>query len=249
MSIRQPILNNPAEARCESANSIQATVRLDNRLESQGAIGHTATALKTDPVRSHEIKVDKNYRLLNSDESHAGLIVSALAASTIFALFAISALPWPFASTSGKRSESSLKVDSSPHSAVSKKEDRVPGQGATNQTDGPSSPKLQQSSNISPSSANSHAKSSVSAVRTASLIAKDLQTRDKLTAVPETRPTTIEGWTLREVANGTAVLEGPDGIRTVARGDMIPGVGRVESIFRWGSRPIVATSRGLISTP
>ena len=142
MSIRQPILNNPAEARCESANSIQATVRLDNRLESQGAIGHTATALKTDPVRSHEIKVDKNYRLLNSDESHAGLIVSALVASTIFALFAISALPWPFASTSGKRSESSLKVDSSPHSAVSKKEDRLPGQGTTNQTDGPSSPKL-----------------------------------------------------------------------------------------------------------
>jgi hypothetical protein len=44
-------------------------------------------------------------------------------------------------------------------------------------------------------------------------------------------------------------LEGPDGIRTVARGDVIPGVGRVESIFRWGSRPIVLTSRGLISTP
>jgi hypothetical protein len=67
--------------------------------------------------------------------------------------------------------------------------------------------------------------------------------------VPETRPTTIEGWTLREVDNGTAVLEGPNGIRKVARGDTVPGLGRVDSIFRWGNHLIVATSRGLISTP
>ena len=32
---------------------------------------------------------------------------------------------------------------------------------------------------------------------------------------------------LREVTNGTAVLEGPNGIWTVKRGDMVPGVGRV----------------------
>jgi hypothetical protein len=30
--------------------------------------------------------------------------------------------------------------------------------------------------------------------------------RSKRTPVPETRPTTIEGWMLREVSNGTAVL-------------------------------------------
>ena len=29
--------------------------------------------------------------------------------------------------------------------------------------------------------------------------------------VPETRPTTIEGWSIREVSGGTAVLEGPNG--------------------------------------
>jgi hypothetical protein len=242
------MLIQPTEARGESANNIQTTVRLDNGLESQGTIDQTRP-LNTGSMRSHEIKIDKNYRLLNSDESHAGLIVTALAASTIFALFAISALPWPFGSTSGKRSESSLNLDSSLHSAVLKKEDRLPVQGAIIRTDGPSSPKLPQSSNISPSSAHNQGKSSVSAATAISLVAKDPQTRVKLTATPETRPTTIEGWTLREVANGTAVLEGPDGIRTVARGDMIPGVGRVESIFRWGSRPIVATSRGLISTP
>ena len=237
------MLIHPAETRGESANNIQTTV-LDNGLETQGTIDQTRP-LNTGSMRSHEIKIDKNYRLLNSDDSHAGLIVSALVASTVFALFAISALPWPFASTSGKRSASSLNLDSSPP-LVSKKEDRL---GTNIQTDGQSSTQLPKSSNISPSSAHNQAKSSARAASTTSSIAKDLQTREKLTATPETRPTTIEGWTLREVANGTAVLEGPDGIRTVARGDTIPGVGTVESIFRWGNRPIVATSRGLISTP
>jgi hypothetical protein len=73
--------------------------------------------------------------------------------------------------------------------------------------------------------------------------------RAKRTPVPETRPTTIEGWMLREVTNGTAVLEGPNGTWTVRRGDTVPGVGRVESIVLWGKRWIVATSKGLISTP
>jgi len=70
-----------------------------------------------------------------------------------------------------------------------------------------------------------------------------------LMPVAETRWTTIEGWMLREVNNGAAVLEGPTGILTARRGDTVPGVGRVESIVRWGERWIVATSRGLISTP
>jgi hypothetical protein len=67
--------------------------------------------------------------------------------------------------------------------------------------------------------------------------------------VPETRPTTIEGWTVREVVGGTVVLEGPDGVWRASRGETVPGVGRVDSIVRWGNRWIVATSRGLISTP
>ena len=55
-------------------------------------------------------------------------------------------------------------------------------------------------------------------------------------AAPETRPATIPGWTVVDVRDGTAVLEGPDGITMAARGDTIPGVGRVDSIVRWGSR-------------
>jgi hypothetical protein len=67
--------------------------------------------------------------------------------------------------------------------------------------------------------------------------------------VPETRPTTIEGWTVLEVRGGTAVLEGPDGVRMATRGDTVPGIGRIDSIVRWGNRWIVATASGLIATP
>jgi hypothetical protein len=75
------------------------------------------------------------------------------------------------------------------------------------------------------------------------------QAPPKLAPVPETPPTTIPGWIVREVANGTAVVQGPNGIWRVARGDVLPGAGRVDSIVRWGNRWIVATNRGLISTP
>jgi len=78
---------------------------------------------------------------------------------------------------------------------------------------------------------------------------KEVRTPTKLTPTPETRPTTIEGWTLREVVNGTAVLEGPNGVWKVSLGQTVPGVGRLDSIVRWGNRLVVTTSRGLISTP
>jgi len=75
------------------------------------------------------------------------------------------------------------------------------------------------------------------------------QPQPRLAPVPETPPTTIPGWIVHEVANGTAVVQGPNGTWRVARGDVLPGAGRVDSIVRWGNRWIVATSRGLISTP
>jgi hypothetical protein len=78
---------------------------------------------------------------------------------------------------------------------------------------------------------------------------KEVRTTTQLTPTPETRPATIEGWTLREVINGTAVIEGPNGVWRVTPGQTVPGVGRVDSIVRWGNRLVVATSRGLISTP
>ncbi len=73
--------------------------------------------------------------------------------------------------------------------------------------------------------------------------------RPLLMPAPETRPTTIEGWTVLDVRGNTAVLQGPDGVRTVNLGDTLPGIGRIDSIVRWGNRWIVATANGLIATP
>ncbi len=78
---------------------------------------------------------------------------------------------------------------------------------------------------------------------------REVLTRTKLAPTPETRPRTLAGWTLREVVNGTAVIEGPNGVWKVTPGQTVPGVGRVDSIVRWANRLVVATSTGLISTP
>jgi hypothetical protein len=82
-----------------------------------------------------------------------------------------------------------------------------------------------------------------------SLPTGSMAVREAMLPTPETRPTTIEGWTVRDVRGGTVVLEGPDGIRTAVAGDTVPGVGRIDSIVRWGNRWIVATANGLIATP
>ncbi|KWV58972.1 hypothetical protein AS156_32810 [Bradyrhizobium macuxiense] len=76
-----------------------------------------------------------------------------------------------------------------------------------------------------------------------------LAMKQPLAPAPETRPTTIPGWSVVEVRDGTAVLEGPEGVRMAARGDVVPGLGRVDSIVRWGNRWIVATASGLVATP
>ena len=66
---------------------------------------------------------------------------------------------------------------------------------------------------------------------------------------PETKPATVPGWSVRDVSGGAAILDGPDRSWKAVRGDTVPGVGRLESIVRWGDRWIVATEAGLISTP
>lgn len=80
-------------------------------------------------------------------------------------------------------------------------------------------------------------------------LAAPLAAREPVVAAPETRPATVEGWTVREVRGGTVVLEGPDGIRTGSTGDIVPEVGRIDSIVRWGNYWIVATAIGLIASP
>ncbi|MDA9507236.1 hypothetical protein XI09_21920 [Bradyrhizobium sp. CCBAU 11386] len=68
-------------------------------------------------------------------------------------------------------------------------------------------------------------------------------------AAPRTevgRLPTIEGWVLRDVSNGGALIEGRGGLYEVYAGDPIPGVGRVDAIRRQDGRWVVVTSKGLI---
>ena len=76
----------------------------------------------------------------------------------------------------------------------------------------------------------------------------ELKSGPRLTPAPETRPAALDGCTVREVYGGAAVLIGTDRVWTVRPGDYVPGVGRINSITRWGSRWIVVTTSGLIST-
>jgi hypothetical protein len=57
---------------------------------------------------------------------------------------------------------------------------------------------------------------------------------------------TVEGWMLRGVANGVALIEGRRGIFEVYAGDLVPGAGRVDAIRRQDGRWVVVTSKGLI---
>jgi hypothetical protein len=58
----------------------------------------------------------------------------------------------------------------------------------------------------------------------------------------------IQGWILRDVYDGIALVEGRGGYREVSVGEAIPGVGRVEAIERHGKRWVVVTSQGVIAS-
>jgi hypothetical protein len=57
---------------------------------------------------------------------------------------------------------------------------------------------------------------------------------------------TVDNWVLRDVANGSALIEGRQGIFEVFAGDAVPGLGRVDAIRRQDGRWVVVTSKGLI---
>jgi len=57
---------------------------------------------------------------------------------------------------------------------------------------------------------------------------------------------TVEGWVIRDVGHGSALIEGRQGIFEVYAGDPIPGLGRVDAIRRQDGKWVVVTSKGLI---
>ena len=57
---------------------------------------------------------------------------------------------------------------------------------------------------------------------------------------------TVDGWVLRDVARGGALIDGRQGIYEVYAGDFVPGLGRVDAIRRQDGHWVVVTSKGLI---
>jgi hypothetical protein len=56
----------------------------------------------------------------------------------------------------------------------------------------------------------------------------------------------VEGWIVRRVYDGVALVEGRNGVSEVEPGDNIRGVGRVQEIKRQDGQWVVVTSRGVI---
>jgi hypothetical protein len=60
-------------------------------------------------------------------------------------------------------------------------------------------------------------------------------------------PPVLEGWSVRSVYNGAALIQGRlGGVMEVEPGDNLPGLGRIETIRRQNGRWVVVTSKGLI---
>ncbi len=60
------------------------------------------------------------------------------------------------------------------------------------------------------------------------------------------RISVVPGWVVRNVYDGTALIQGRIGLIEVEVGDPLPGGGRVEAIRRQDGRWVVVTSKGLI---
>jgi hypothetical protein len=57
---------------------------------------------------------------------------------------------------------------------------------------------------------------------------------------------TVEGWVLRDVANGSALIESRHGMYEVYAGDAVPGLGRIDAVRKQDGRWVVVTSKGLV---
>jgi hypothetical protein len=56
----------------------------------------------------------------------------------------------------------------------------------------------------------------------------------------------VDGWVLRDVVNGGALIQNRQGLYEVYAGDSVPGLGRVDAVRRQDGRWVVVTSKGLI---
>jgi hypothetical protein len=57
---------------------------------------------------------------------------------------------------------------------------------------------------------------------------------------------TVDGWVLRDVNHGGALIEGRQGLYEVYAGDPVPGLGKVDAIRKQDGRWVVVTTKGLV---
>lgn len=60
------------------------------------------------------------------------------------------------------------------------------------------------------------------------------------------KPAIVQGWVLRDIYRGRALVENRHGLYEVAPGATLPGIGRVETITQQNGRWVVVTPKGLI---
>lgn len=60
------------------------------------------------------------------------------------------------------------------------------------------------------------------------------------------KPPVLQGWTLRDVQSGIALVQGAQGLFDVEPGDPLPGLIKVEAIRRENGRWVVVTNKGWI---
>jgi hypothetical protein len=98
-----------------------------------------------------------------------------------------------------------------------------------------------------PAAASAAAATPVAAKEVTGSISPPASAAPAAAAKPEVaRLPTVEGWVLRDVTNGAALIESRRGMFEVYAGDPIPGLGRVDAIRRQDGRWVVVTGKGLI---
>jgi hypothetical protein len=247
------------------ASNVESFASSD-RDESLGAANEAVESPRSEFPRARDIRIDRKDRILGSTVLHDSLPIRV--GLIVIVLIAFLGLAWIVSSSLGPGhvpSNPSVPTADSSAAVPDFKGDRIQPLG-NDVHEGIREPSVEDKAKESSSLASSPAKPSLRADPRASLIirhstgsrrhpssirvnGKEANSETQRTPVPETGPSTIEGWRVREVTNGMAALEGPNGIWRVRRGDAVPGLGRIESIVLWGRRWIVATSEGLVATP
>jgi hypothetical protein len=79
--------------------------------------------------------------------------------------------------------------------------------------------------------------------------ATEAATREEAPVPKPVKGEPVDGWVLREVYNGAALVENRNRrLYEVMPGGILPGVGRIEGIERRGARWVVVTDKGFIGT-